>query len=728
MTKSTIVAFLFCFLILPVAPGRVGAGGLHAPLVGRLCPTSSFGSWRQGHFHAGVDFSTGGVTGLPVLAVDTCWVWRIRIWNGGYGKALYTQLSDGRLAVYGHLSRFSPSVEALVEDEQDLRRDYQVEIYCEPLAFTFLPGDTIGFSGDTGSGPPHLHFELRSGRHDHSSLNPLPDHIDIDETLPPTIRQVRLTPLKAKSAIDERYDAVMIQADAAKDTLRISGPFGLSVYAVDSGLCDRRLSPALYEATIDGKSVWRMRLDEFPFSKTHFSGAYHERIGGRSFVRLDNRYDLDMRGFSCRQVDESFFRDSLAFGPHLLELRVGDASGNMHSIHIPFFYGVFPEFRDFSLLRDSVGVKVRVSHEPADAGVEVLYREHGGSWQAIEPAGEGAAYRCHVDKASGAIEVVCKLTSMMGFQRDCILSLGGTGTGSDSIEAEAILHSDFIEIRACSDRAPSSLPAAEIHEGALVTETLLQPVGEHSFRAVYFPKRRSEVVHIRTTFEFGQQQIEKTVGQAVSHVGPGSVTWLLGQDFRIGLLAPGDGISGSLLALKESDAESYEGFDAAAGRLAFLPEGIFFGQGADILIVPRSDRGMSKHGVFAERGKHPVFLARFDSSGVCRLKLHALEPLVVLEDQESPAVEWIGKLRRRSHDGKATFTARVIDRGSGVNAGTIKAYVDDDMAIVSYDYDTALARGRTTKPLRYGRHRIRLEAEDWMGNVVSSEHVADLVR
>ncbi len=73
--------------------------------------------------------------------------------------------------------------------------------------------------------------------------------------------------------------------------------------------------------------------------------------------------------------------------------------------------------------------------------------------------------------------------------------------------------------------------------------------------------------------------------------------------------------------------------------------------------------------------------------------LRRIENLVVLQDTIPPEITSVGRFRRRS-DGKATFTARVADTGSGASAGSIRGYVDGDTAIVSIDPDTARITGR----------------------------------
>src|SRR5262245_16230781 len=58
--------------VLPPADARPLFPKLtHAPLPGRLVMAGSFGEHRNSHIHAGVDLSTGGVVGVPVIACES---------------------------------------------------------------------------------------------------------------------------------------------------------------------------------------------------------------------------------------------------------------------------------------------------------------------------------------------------------------------------------------------------------------------------------------------------------------------------------------------------------------------------------------------------------------------------------------------------------------------------------------------------------------------------------
>jgi len=68
--------------------------------------TSTFGEYRPGHFHSGIDIKTNYRCGYPVYATADGYIWRVLTSPYGYGKAVYLKLDDGNLAVYGHLDRF----------------------------------------------------------------------------------------------------------------------------------------------------------------------------------------------------------------------------------------------------------------------------------------------------------------------------------------------------------------------------------------------------------------------------------------------------------------------------------------------------------------------------------------------------------------------------------------------------------------------------------------------
>ncbi len=131
-----------------------------------LC-SANFGEMRPGHFHAGVDIKTDGVEGKPLVAVADGYISRAVITSGGYGRALYLTLKDGKTAVYGHLLRFRDDIEEAVLQERRRRAENQIDLSFDPSQWPVRQGERIGFSGNSGSSAgPHLHYELRNTRSD----------------------------------------------------------------------------------------------------------------------------------------------------------------------------------------------------------------------------------------------------------------------------------------------------------------------------------------------------------------------------------------------------------------------------------------------------------------------------------------------------------------------------------------------------------------------------------
>ena len=112
--RFLVLAVLFiaaCWIMAPSVPGA--ADGSHLllwPLPFRSGCSSSFGEYRETHFHGGIDITTRRTIGWPCLAVADGRVVRIRREPGGYGRVLYLRLDDGRTAVYGHVCRFDSRV------------------------------------------------------------------------------------------------------------------------------------------------------------------------------------------------------------------------------------------------------------------------------------------------------------------------------------------------------------------------------------------------------------------------------------------------------------------------------------------------------------------------------------------------------------------------------------------------------------------------------------------
>jgi hypothetical protein len=133
--------------------------------------SSSFGNWRARRYHLGLDIRTGGIIGRPVVAPRSGYIYRVRADYRGYGRALYLKMDNGDIAVFGHLSRFRPEVNQYLRQNQLADESYHQDLYPLKDQFSYNRGDTIAWSGSTGVGAPHLHFEIRTP--DNTPVNPV---------------------------------------------------------------------------------------------------------------------------------------------------------------------------------------------------------------------------------------------------------------------------------------------------------------------------------------------------------------------------------------------------------------------------------------------------------------------------------------------------------------------------------------------------------------------------
>src|SRR5512140_1916610 len=254
------------------------------PIEPPITVTSSFGEFRRGHFHGGIDLSTQQKVGREVHAITDGWVWRVRASGAGYGRVVYFRMTDGRTAVFAHLNANPPRVAAFVEAAQESLSRYEVDLYPAQGRLPFHRGDLLAWSGESGAGPPHLHFEIREGDDANVGTNPLRHGFPVPDSITPVLSGVTVQPYGAGSSVDgspaaRSYAAVgggaagPAQAGPAalhlRDKPRITGAALLTVRAFDPSGTGNRLSPYLVSLSIDGVRQYEFALDRFQWDKAH---------------------------------------------------------------------------------------------------------------------------------------------------------------------------------------------------------------------------------------------------------------------------------------------------------------------------------------------------------------------------------------------------------------------------------------------------------------------------
>ncbi len=260
------------------------------PLNIPLATSGTFGEIRGNHFHSGLDFRTEQVIGLPVFAAANGYISRIKISPYGYGKAIYITHPNGYTTVYGHLSGFGLGIAELVKTLQYRAQSFEIDKYFKPNEYVVKQGDTIAFSGNTGSsGGPHLHFEIRNTGSE-KPINPLLFGIVMSDKVPPVIHNAAVYPNNAQSVVNKNSSKVELTPNNKPQIVEASGDVYLGVYASDRSLGSVGKNGVFsIELYVNQKLFFKQSVEAISFADTRFSNATFDYA---TYVDSDKRFQI----------------------------------------------------------------------------------------------------------------------------------------------------------------------------------------------------------------------------------------------------------------------------------------------------------------------------------------------------------------------------------------------------------------------------------------------------
>lgn len=337
--RRIILSALLCVILfsfnksLPIVDETI----FRAPLDINLYLAGAFGEPRGDHFHTGVDFSTRGKTGLEVKAVADGYVSRIKVQAGGYGHALYITHPNGYISVYGHLTKYSETIEEYVQMWQFTNKSFEVDLYPEKDLLKVKHGDIVAYSGNTGtSTAPHLHFEIRDASGESFPLNPL-KWISIEDHKAPVINGFAVYALSSGFALSTpKLFSVVKNGNSyssASTIITNDAKTGIGIRAMDfMDVSDADGDFGIYsvKSTIDGKNFLGFSLNRLDFSEGRFANAHIDYSQKRKTSLTIYRNFL-LPGNSASIYDEFANRGVINFSDtliHKIEITVSDYSGN----------------------------------------------------------------------------------------------------------------------------------------------------------------------------------------------------------------------------------------------------------------------------------------------------------------------------------------------------------------------------------------------------------------
>lgn len=285
--------YLYIILLLLLA-GRTGAQTeaqphFVPPFDFPITFSGNFGEIRTNHFHGGLDFKTGGVSGKPVRALADGYISRIRVTHGS-GYVLDVVYHNGYTTINRHLSAFVGEVARRVQALQYERESWEVELTPRPEEYPVKAGEVIALSGNTGySFGPHLHldmFETATGDY----IDPLPFFRDkVNDRTAPRAEGIMLFPQAGRGVVD---GGTSVHAYPLRPSAEVTawGVIGIGIRAHDymDGVSNRYgVHTVVLE--VDGVEIFRSVVDRFAYGENRFINSWTYRQYMKSFVEPGNR-------------------------------------------------------------------------------------------------------------------------------------------------------------------------------------------------------------------------------------------------------------------------------------------------------------------------------------------------------------------------------------------------------------------------------------------------------
>lgn len=352
------------------------------PLKGEIDLSSGFGDYRSGRFHAGLDLRTGGVPGKELFAPVSGYVSRIRMSYTGYGKGLYFVGSDGYLYVFGHLQGLNAQLEKLTRARQVEAKRYFVDLEFPSDSLPFKQGEHLAFTGQTGAGAPHLHFEKRTLGN--IPLNPLTHGFTLKDKIKPSITRVGFQLTDDHSLLSDGTRKMFLDARPGGkaggfrlDTvLYFNSPFGILADCYDR-MRDGGMRQAIHklQLLVNQKLYYQVILDSSDYATTDAANLVYdhsEALDGeprvrRLFHQIGNEFAGSQKfGAHLGIIGND---DSLSFGKHTVRILAEDASGNKTEAAFDFIWGPSGDLYSFDSTRVTSDTTAEYHFTASDAAL-----------------------------------------------------------------------------------------------------------------------------------------------------------------------------------------------------------------------------------------------------------------------------------------------------------------------------------------------------------------------
>jgi hypothetical protein len=687
--------------------------------------TSSFAEYRSTHFHGGIDISTNGQTGYKVFAVRDGYVYRIRIMANGYGKMLYIKHHDGYYSTYSHLLSFNDSITALARKEQYRLGTYTIDLTLDPSSAPVKKGDVVAFTGESGFGPPHLHFEIRD-----ENLNPinplLCENFMIDDNIPPFIRRVMVSPLNAASWIDNSLRPKILSRFPGKQsrvripqTLRTHGLIGFGVEATDKreGTYSKAGIHSM-DFYLDDSLIYAMRLDRVPAEETKEIDLHYDLPmvlhGWGKFQKLYIDSGNTLPFYNKKPTGTGIINtELLAEGEHEYRIVCKDIHGNATQLTGKLLANHQPAIRihridteEIVLAGDNLS-SVEKCYVYGKKNSAYDWTQHTFGKGKFERDNDGIELPIDLQKYD-VIKIIAE--SKWGSRSSPLFHFlkKPQGTSRD-VHLTTDVFNDYVQITVTSTGLFTEAPTVTVQEGSFFRTVALEAQDLYKYAGAFVPSQEfagARLVHVKAEILGNPSSTEAAFDVLpISATGTKAVSTL-----------------NDRLKISYDSAAVYKTLYMQASTDAFKNSTVYILEPQDVLLnkginvsVDAGSTGDHLGLYFRANGGWVFQTSTFDpgKTTLTTTLTRTLGELVVMKDETEPT---IGRLRAYASKGKALVSFRYHDNLSGVDTDEIKMYIDDVLVIPEIDGEHNRVWYKSEEPLTKGRHSLRIAMKDRMKN------------
>lgn len=684
--------------------------------------TSSFCEYRPGHYHSALDIKTWNREGYKCFAVEDGTVEKIRVSPFGYGKVIYIRLADGNTAVYAHLQRFSKKIETQIRKLQLRKQKYTVTWY--PKNLTVKKGQVIAYTGRTGIGVPHLHFEIRNKRG--HPVNPLQFYDQVIDRIRPRLQQIALIPLTAGSRVNGSAEPFVADLTyiknrlyIIKEPLLVKGRVGLAIRGYDQadGVFNKF---AFYNTVmnVDGKRRFEITYDELDFSLTGFINteifyplrALTKAVFHKLYIDRNNLLDF----YPPLPTDGTL---TMADKPLDFEIQVKDFRGNLSQVRGELLPDRRPEVKVNGWQKYGEWLLLRFTSS-AYSSMQFESAPERGKWKTA-----GYFELLENEKQGDNYGLLAKIKLSDSTHSKLRISLGGAFQ-----EKRRIVLNLAKKIQ--QDLSSQPMPEIKLRSNRLILQYdkiaenfyWRQNGEKHPLAFEWLEDEKSEAVIPASKLRDGRLFIgNERNADTLSIVNllpgqPRSYSWF---DSKLHLKSLVNSVyDTTLLAISRYNPDSLRQIHDVHGPVYRIdPSYALFWKGAQVRIKADSLPDWGNWALYSTNGMNSLSFVTSDYRDGYSFRMRKAGQYVVASDTIAPGIRIIKPRENASYTRNPEIKFAVSDSISGVVGGSeLKISVDSVFVLPEWDPEEDLIEARIDTVLGSGQHLLEIQVHDAAGN------------